>query len=319
MVDLSDSHPCGFFERHRQCDNPSPKQSTQMRPFLGEFIWFYNIVKIQMKTTNKFTNSNKECLSQSILSYLSDKSIRDKNSKLYLITLTFNPTTFKGRGWQEVVGEGRRSKIASHSYRMFADFRHWWIGGIFQYLSNGTRRSKRDTQPICYAFVDDTRDDFEAYPHIHAVCWVRGDLVDPFENWLLGKNPEYYRLSKAERTWKELGADELHVKAIGSSHSDLRKAVFYASKFHDRCTDQEAGEELMRSFPEKHSPHPNRNRTADLTLKSCQVLGPKGTNPSPSRRAPASPNLSRHTAAKEVTDLQHLRTKLAFDGTTTKD
>ncbi|MCX5572310.1 hypothetical protein [Kaistia nematophila] len=132
-------------------------------------------------------------------------------------------------------------------------------------MSNGTRKANYSNQPVCFAFVDDTTD-MEPYPHIHAVCCVRSSLVQPFENWLLGCHEVPTQTADARQAWKSLNADEIQVEKIRPSRSDLAKAVSYASKFHDRLPNQDAGEELMRSFPEKHSPHPNRNRMANVTL-----------------------------------------------------
>jgi len=134
---------------------------------------------------------------------------------------------------------------------MFENFRYWWIGGVFTFLPSSFRRHKKGKQPICHAFIDDKGDD-EPYPHVHAVCWVPGDVVARFEAWFgLPRTSESY-VSKAENAWNQLEERaELHIFEMDRDQSAVKNVVFYASKYHNEQLQWQGGEDLMRSFPEQ--------------------------------------------------------------------
>lgn len=186
-------------------------------------------MKTKIDLINLYNNFENGYIKNSMIELISS----DKDSKIYHLTVTFAPHFFQGRASFGKTGHRRNELIGKLSPLLFERFRYWWIYGLDEYFPNFYRKSKRPFQPICYAFIDD-KTDAEPYPHIHAVCWVPGNLVKGFEKWASRESDLF---------------DRLDIRPADTSDEHLTNVVKYVSKYHSKWVLDDHSYRFYSCFP----------------------------------------------------------------------
>ena len=186
-----------------------------------------------MKSKVEFLKIYKEFETKYIIENIKNNKKNDVNSRVYHLTMVFHPNLFQGRESFGKTGRQRKELIGKLSPLLFERFRNWWIYGLDDYFPHFYRKSKRPFQPICHAFIDDKTDD-EPYPHIHAVCWVPGNLVRGFEKWASRESDLF---------------DRLDIRPADTTDEHLSNVVKYVSKYHSKCVLDDQSYRFYACFP----------------------------------------------------------------------